>query len=392
VRLVIVSTGVVAVPPRHGGAVESYVWDLSRILAGRGHDVTLVSNRSGPAPTSHEVPAVRVIPSGSPVDRFPLNPYASGLAHVIGGTFSARATRNYVNSTAREGPGGRPQLLHLNEEISSALLARSAPDIPKILTIHNPPPSLSHARLSAGERLFRTGGALLTLRFSVPHMDRIVALSSAMKEFLVRNWEVDPQKVSVLPLPIDVRTFAPTSGSPADRKGVLYVGRLDARKNPAALLGAIHQLRNGFKVTLVGDGPLKSDLQSYVRRKALGDRVQFMDGLGTESLVRLYQSSEMLVLPSMLEACPRVVIEAAACGLPVVLQQNPIFSDFIAEGFVETFQPGTPQTLSRAILNLHEDPNRRGRFGLAAREFALRSLSYESYYSRLLEIYSGVAG
>src|SRR5271154_3465693 len=101
-RVLLVSTGVVTIPPQTGGAVESYVWDLAQMLDGAGVKVTLVSNYHRRL-TQVAYPRIQFVPTPSPIDRFPLRPEASAVAHLAGGLAAAAAARVYLSRRVTEG-------------------------------------------------------------------------------------------------------------------------------------------------------------------------------------------------------------------------------------------------------------------------------------------------
>jgi glycosyltransferase involved in cell wall biosynthesis len=389
-RVLLVSTGVVTIPPQTGGAVESYVWDIAQILHGAGVNVTVVSNFHRKLIECRNA-GIEFVPTASPIDRFPLRPEVSAVAHLAGGLAAAASVRVYL-SRGGSNHDRSSLVVHLNEEISALAVTRVARRGPKVLTIHNPPMALAPSDIGPSERMFRNAGSLLTLRFTLPYVDRVIALSTPMAEFLQSDWNVSPEKVTVLPLPVDTQLFAPPIVGDPVRKGLLFVGRLEGRKNPAALVRCIATCPPGDTLTIVGKGPLESALKSEARRHGVADRIRIVSELTLPELIRLYQTSRALILPSSLEVYPRVVIEAAACGLPVVLPRSEIYQDFISAGFVATYVPGDSVSMLEAVLATMQGGSRWEEMSTAGRTFALDNLGYQVYARRLVEIYRGVGG
>jgi len=388
-HVVLVSTGVVRIPPRTGGAVESYVWDLAQMLNASGVRVSLVSHHH-PDSIDPRERGIEFVPTPSPIDRFPLRPEASALAHFVGGTAVSVATRLYL-SRESEGIDRGQLVLHLNEEVSAFVLSRTVRRAVKILTIHNPPVALSPSEIGGVERFVRGIGSLTTLRFALPHVDRVVALSSPMGRFLEENWNVDSDRIAVLPLPVDTRLFQPAAETDRVPRGLLFVGRLEDRKNPAELIRCLANSPPDVTLTIVGRGPLESELRTQARSAGVSDRVRMVHGVSVEQLVRLYQTARALVLPSCLEVYPRVVIEAAACGLPVLLPSAPIYEDFVAAGFVSTHLAGDNRSLTESALRMVTDDRAWRAQSQAARRFAVEQLSYPMYVQKLLRVYRGAA-
>jgi glycosyltransferase involved in cell wall biosynthesis len=103
---------------------------------------------------------------------------------------------------------------------------------------------------------------------------------------------------------------------------VLFVGRLSAEKNIAALIEACagaKSTRHRFRLTLVGDGPLEPSLRQQVDALELADDIEFTGRVSNgPDLVRIYDSHDIFCLPSATEGTPRAIAESVARGVPVV--------------------------------------------------------------------------
>lgn len=376
------STGMVRLPPIHGGAVESYVCDLALINEKLGNRVTLVSGVRGRSLRER----YSIVNVNSPFDRFPLEAPVSAVAHLLGGTATARA---FIRETRRPRSQG-PDLVHLNEEVSAAILVRRLPDTPKLFTIHNPPPEAGSPTSGLTEPMLRAMGNFLAMRFVIRHVEGVIALSSHIREYLIKNWSIEPSKIACLPLPIDSELYHP-SARRNDGTRLLFVGRLDHRKNVPLLVDAVSSLSKEVSLTIVGDGPLRSQLASKVNRIGLAGRVHMLSKVPVEGLISVYQDNDILVLPSRVEAYPRVVVEAASCGMPAVLPEAPPYTDFVSGGFVRQYSPSRPRGLIEALVELHEDSPMRARLGTKARQFVLNNNSYPAFASRLGQLYKSTA-
>lgn len=377
-RIVLASTGMVRLPPREGGAVEDYVLDLNRMVRSTGVDATLVApTRNGASFSGSDVVEVP-----TRFDSFPLSPTASALAHTLGGWATARAVRRWFD---RHPPQGGT-VLHLNEEVSATILTHSDLRVPKVFTLHNPPPLGLGAQLGRVDAGLRAVNAAITRRLICHRADRVIALNRYFADFLQQSWNVPAERIRLLPLPIDTTTFQP-GASTHDHTEYLYVGRLDCRKNVMALVQAMTTVDNGGRLTLVGDGPLAGPIRSFVRAKSLDGKVRMLPRLPLDRLVETYQASDVFLFPSLLEAYGRAIVEAAACGLPVVLPDNRLFGDFVRGGFVMTVPDAGSRSLGNAMNELGNDWPRRRDMGGRARRFVLENNSYDSFRDRLLGLY-----
>lgn len=382
-EIVLCSTGMVSLPPVHGGAIEAYVVDVAGMLAKTNWQVCVVS---GTRP-QWNLPNVTIVKVRSPFDRFPLPAPMSAVAHVVGGIATAFATTRYC----RMQPSHSGRLVHTNEEISAAIIGYTLPEVPQVYTLHNPPPETGSTLAGPFEAILRKVANLIVMRFVTKHTRMVVALNSNLKQYLVSEWGLREKKVFTLPLPVDTSMFTPRAESHrrlADRTNLLFVGRLDYRKGIMPLLSVLPDLDPRITLTVVGNGPLSHEVMRFIERRGLEERVQVESRISLNQLVHTYQASDLLVLPSNLEVYPRVVIEAASCGLPVVLPESPIYYDFIRGGFVQTFDHRSLASLKDCLSSLHVDTGRRKELGIRAREFALATNGLEAYVNKLQELYT----
>ena len=382
-HVVVSSTGIIRVPPRAGGAVESYVSDITQMLMNKGLRITLVS----PVRDSRAFPGVEVIDVPTTFDTFPLKPVSSALAHIMGGVRTAHEVRRYFLS-AEPGPG---TILHMNEEISAALLLRSLPGVPKIFTMHNPPVLEDGNPTGRTDSVFRGVAGAVSRRLICRKADIVIVLSHYFKQYIHNYWQIPSERIRVLPLPIDTSRYRPSTSATHKGEEILYVGRFDQRKNVSSLVKAMRQVNHGTRLTLVGKGPLRENIAAYVRTHDLERRVRILSEVPLEELVKIYQQSDVFVLPTSLDTYGRVIVEAAASGLPVILPDLPIFQDFKSSGFVHFVRQAEPNLLARAIEELSVDQKTRNIMSQRARAFAVNNNGYEQFVDRLTAIYREAA-
>src|SRR5207249_880300 len=95
------------------------------------------------------------------------------------------------------------------------------------------------------------------------------------------------------------------------------VGNLVPEKDQGLAIRSLHELP-GYHLVVVGDGSLRADLEALSRRLGVRGRVSFLPPMPQGELAHLYSSVEALLLTSVREGWPNVVLEAMACGTPVV--------------------------------------------------------------------------
>jgi glycosyltransferase involved in cell wall biosynthesis len=125
-----------------------------------------------------------------------------------------------------------------------------------------------------------------------------------------------------------------------ERHILLNVKRLHPLAGQRHLLAAMPKVLQAVpdtRLVICGTGPLQQELEEAARTLGVGDRVTFAGLVDNEAIARFNQAADLFVLPSLLEACPTVALEALACGTPVVSSDNPggvelneIFGDDVA--------------------------------------------------------------
>lgn len=167
---------------------------------------------------------------------------------------------------------------------------------------------------------------VLTKRL-VMHADRLLTVSRDLAQVAVNEYGAKFTHTAVIPNGCDTSIFHPGSRSEA-RAGlglapvgpvVLFVGRLVREKGLLELLHAANLLGGAgtrLQLVLVGDGPLRSDLEKLARE--LGVDVLFTGALLPQDVARWLLAADVVTLPSYSEGHPNAVVEALACGRPVV--------------------------------------------------------------------------
>jgi glycosyltransferase involved in cell wall biosynthesis len=200
---------------------------------------------------------------------------------------------------------------------------------------------------------------------------------------------------------VDVERFRPGGPRATDAAGAAEgagagrgptlgtIGRLDPVKNQEALLEAFARLRQrhaGLQLVIVGDGPLRGHLQSRARSLGVAGDVTFT-GSRTDT-PELLRSFDVFVLPSVNEGISNTILEAMACGVPVVASGVGGNPELVVDGACGSlYDPADPQTLQQAILPYLGDPALRERQGRAARERVVQNFSLHSMVGRYLALY-----
>ena len=223
---------------------------------------------------------------------------------------------------------------------------------------------------------------------------KILALSQYTAEAIIKRYGLPCQKVEILPYPIDTRIFCPT-GNMKNGNYILCVGRInDPRKNIKMLLKAFQSVaekKKDVKLFIIGDEPTK-DLQNELYQLSLEGRVIFKGRiLDKQTFVEYYQNALFFVLPSLQEGLGIVVLEALACGIPVVATKcggpEMVIKDG-ENGFLVV--NNNPNQLAKAMIYLLEHPELCLKMGENARRDVCENYSVEKIGKRFVEVYQEV--
>jgi glycosyltransferase involved in cell wall biosynthesis len=243
----------------------------------------------------------------------------------------------------------------------------------------------------------RYPGRLLQLA-SDPRV-HFVAVSSAIKERAL-EWGLPAGRISVHYIGVDLSNFRP-AGPPIERRPprILFVGRLVEKKGVEYLIRAFELVKAqvpAAELVIVGDGPLRPKLEQLAVQLKLG--VTFLGGLSSPQIKAELQKTRMLCSPSVTaengdaEGLPIVILEAQACGIPVITSARGGAGEGIIDGVTGfAFSEKDIGSLSNHILHLLQDARTAASMGLAGRHHMEERFDLDSC-TRLLEgLYDNLA-
>ncbi len=166
-------------------------------------------------------------------------------------------------------------------------------------------------------------------RFILPDQktqaDQVITVSECSRRDIVERLGVPPERISVVYPGIDRNQFRPTSEEPAgsgSRPYILCVAGSDPTKNVETLVEAFgrlpRSLRHAYDLVIVGDMRRRIDMRQRVVERGLTSQVHFVGVVDEARLVSLYQHATVFVFPSRYEGFGFPVLEAMACGCPVI--------------------------------------------------------------------------
>lgn len=213
---------------------------------------------------------------------------------------------------------------------------------------------------------------------------------------------VDPRWLSCIANGVDAEKFhpAPRSGAlrdrcslPADAPLVAFVGRLSPEKGPEVFLRAVQLLGSlvpEAQAVLCGDGPQRASLEAFVAQAGLGHRVHFAGVM--QDMPAVYADVDVVASTSHSEALPLSLMEAMACGLPVVATRVGGVPDLIDHGRTGWLQaPRDVEGIAHALARLLRAADERQRMGQRGRERVVAEFGIDRCVQRTGELLERLA-
>ena len=219
-----------------------------------------------------------------------------------------------------------------------------------------------------------------------------IAVSQATRQQAIQVYGIPAHKVSVLHIGVDHHTFSLGKTSILERPlRVLFVGRLVEKKAAGILIEAMAQVQQQVpqaELAIVGDGPQREELQQLA--DYLNVKVNFLGEMPSDKVRAQLHEARIFCLPSITasngdaEGLPIVLLEAQACGLPVVTSARGGSDEGIADGITGfSFDEGDVATLSTHILRLLQDDDLAQKMSEAGPQFIAENFRLDDCTAKL---------
>lgn len=219
--------------------------------------------------------------------------------------------------------------------------------------------------------------------------DRVVCLTRGDVEEVVR-FGCPFDKVRLVPNAVDTERFKPCKER--EDNLVVWVGRFVPEKGLEYMIKAakiVAEECREVKFLLIGYGPLKAKVMKLTHDLGLLDTVRFTGPLSRDEVAKVLGKAAVFAFPSLREGLPLAVLEAMACGLPVVGSNIPGVNDTVRHRENGLLTPSKdPKALAAGILALLNDRNFRMRLGKRARELTLEKYSWDIITGMIEKIYN----
>lgn len=350
------------------GGVESFVWDLANQLAQRQHDVHVLGGHGKRREGSSQV-QVHTFPF---IDRSRFS-WIPGLSRA----YAERKLLERLSMAVTALPAliaGRYDIIHIQKpyDLLPALIAGRISGAKVILGCH-------------GEDFYRGD------RWLARHVDGAVSCSQFNATTVMRRYPID---VEVVYNGIDTAVFTPPAHPPAPTTTLrmLFVGRLQPWKGVDTAIRALTEVAD-TTLTIAGDGVHRGELTALVHTLGLHERVTFLGSVERNQIPALMHQHDLLVATSHASETFGIgLVEAQACGLPVIASRFGGFVEVVDEGHTGLFfAPRDAHDLARTLHYVHSHRTHLATMAQSAPAWAAQfawpvvTNHIESYYVNLLQ-------
>ena len=376
------------------GGANFYVRQVASTLGRAGVAVDVFTRRDAPDRPSVETfaPGARLIHvdagPAEALENEQLIPFIDGFAAGV--------------EAFRADEGLSYELIHSNYWLSVAAGERLARrwGVPHLAMFHTLAEVKLRARASEREPAERIA-AERRLTLSV---DRIVAATVHERQLLRQLYRVSPDRVSVIPLGVDLEQFQPRDraaarsaiGIPLDERILLAVGRIEPLKGFDILIRALGEMTERERVTLLvigGDERAAAEFErlgGIAREIGVEERVRFLGAIAHERLTDYYSAADVVVVPSFYESFGLVALEAMASCVPVVASRVGGLTSTVADGKSGYLIPWRcPEPFAEKIDLLLRNGALRAALGKAARR-SMQPYAWSEVGTSLLELYESM--
>lgn len=269
--------------------------------------------------------------------------------------------------------------------IIAAFIRRFLTDTPLIITNHGI--MSTSAPDWFNELYMKTIG-----KWTLNSADRIICYTEKEMDWFVGKLKINGAKIIVIPNGVDTKLFCPKVDRSKRTNTILWNGRFVSGKRVDFLLIAVKKVITTFpnlRVLLVGEGPLKGEIEKLVNALNLENIVTIKNFVPYEEMPTLYRNSDIFVLPSLHEGVPRSILEAMSCGIPVIITEFDHLRGLIERSGL-MFQKDDVDELSRCITRLINDRTLALKMGNNGRDKITSQYSWQNTVLQTLKLYKNI--
>ncbi len=225
-------------------------------------------------------------------------------------------------------------------------------------------------------------------------LDHVVTISDSSRRDLIRHLGMAEHRITAVPLGIDSARFRPAqpAGPGVGRPYVMSLAGADPTKNIAALVRAFatvpERVRRLYDLVLVGDVSKRPDVREAIERERIASQTRLIGVVSDEELIGWYQGASVFVFPSLYEGFGLPVLEAMACGIPVLCSNSSSLPEVAGDAAI-LIDPRNVEQLSNELTRMLDDAPLRRALSERGRTRAL-TFSWDRTATETVAVYERV--
>jgi glycosyltransferase involved in cell wall biosynthesis len=362
-------------PPYLGGGVENVVFEISKRLTLKGHEVHVLTSSSEGAPSYEIMEGISVYR----VEYIDLTKIF-GLQTIV----SFRIDKMMVKLIKSI----KPDIINAHNLFfySSLIAAREKMNYPLVTTLH-----LSNIDQIGGFSGFFAKTYERTIgKYIINRSDRLIAVSKSVRKQALSLGALE-KRIDVIPNAVDPNIFKPRKETNQELK-VVYVGRLISNKGPQFFIDAAEKISKNLpniSFTMIGDGPMLNVLKTRIYKHGLNNKINL---IGTvPKLSEILPKYDILIRPSLTEGMPLTILEGMACGLAVISSNVAGVPEIITDNVNGLLiSPGKVDEIESAVTRLVTNQELLTSIRFNARHYIESYLTWDKVADMTLQSYSKV--
>lgn len=237
-------------------------------------------------------------------------------------------------------------------------------------------------------------------KFNLPKADKIIVVTSKLKEILQHDYKVPKNKIVVIENAANTDLFKPMNSAEAQKalnldqsyRYVCFMGSLEQYQGVEYLIKSVPLILckvPKVRYLIVGDGPMKKELTELTEQIGVSDRVIFIGRVPYEQVHLYINASDICVVPKKPMRSgysPLKLCEYMACGKPVVATRTSGFQILEENNAGLLVNPETSREFANAMIKLLQDSELRKQMGENGRKYVVENRSWESVASKVAEV------
>ncbi len=350
-----------SLPDSFKGGIQTHVWALSKWLQNLGHDVTILAGGEAWKRT------YAIQNEGRKIVRIPFFPgrRMPFLKKSIEEFAFCIAAYQWVNKH-----GSEYDIIHIQGRsgawIPKRLAVRTVATYHGLIRMENQSiPSIWHT-----DSWLHSHFAKWLEQLPLTRTQSVIYVSNEIKSRVKKIYGKTGQSACIIHNGIERATF--TDLDTKDPNELVFVGRLHPVKGLESLIEAISMVDVDVACTLIGDGPMRTEIEKLIQTKKLEHKIKLLGSLSHLEVMQMIRKSHALILPSFYETQGIVLMEANVQGIPVLASNINGINEVVKHGFNGLlFEAGNSKDMAHKITELFTHPEKAHKMGECGKKFVI---------------------